>query len=274
MHTPLLRSLLLLPLAAFSLQAAVVVPPVPKGYPTSHAYEVFVIRDIFSRINDDCIAVKSHGDDVRDVTVSDSLLWSDRAVGLQIGHETISSNIFHITFRNIDILEQRNRYIGHYAMGIFNGDHATVSDVLFEDIRVENCERLISLIVEKGFFNQLDRRGRIENIRFRNIRSATTCDLHLYGFDEQSAVRHITFENLFVRGQPVRPELFANLHVHDLTFKQPGQPDTRVATVVRQEVLHPEVGRSVSGETDRQRQGGDRSLSGSAGCARHHDGGE
>jgi len=178
-----------------------------------------VIRDIFSRINDDCVAIKSNGDDVRGVTVSDSVLWSDRAVALQIGHETISSNISHITFRNIDILEQRNRYIGHYAMGIFNGDQATVSDVLFDDIRVENCERLISLIIEKGFFNQSKERGRIENIRFRNIRSSVRNDIHLYGFDETHAVRNITFENLRMPLVGAEPEIFANFYVHDMEFK-------------------------------------------------------
>lgn len=188
-----------------------------------------VIRDIFSRVNDDCIAIKSHGAEVRDVTVSDSVLWSDRAVALQVGHETISSNIAHVTFRNIDILEQRNRYIGHYAMGIFNGDQATVSDVLFDDIRVENCERLISLIVEKGFFNQSKERGRIENIHFRNIRSAVRGDLHLYGFDEAHAVRGVTFEDLHLPSPGGEPELFANFHAHDLTFAKTGTAPRRLA---------------------------------------------
>lgn len=190
-----------------------------------------VIRDWFARINDDCLAIKSHGDDVRNVTVSDSVLWSDRAVGLQIGHETISSNISHITCRNIDILEQRNRYIGHYAIGIFNGDHATVSDVLFDDIRVENCERLISLIVEKGYFNQSKQRGRIENIRFRNVRSGVRNDIHLCGFDADHAVRGIVFEDLHLPADG-QPELFANFHVHDLTFRTTGQPDIKLASTL------------------------------------------
>jgi hypothetical protein len=181
-----------------------------------------VIEDFFSRVNDDCVAIKSHGADVRNVEVRDSVLWSDRAVGLQIGHETISSNIAGIIFRNIDILEQRNRYIGHYAMGIFNGDHATVSDVLFDNIRVENCERLISLIVEKGFFNQSKERGRIENIRFRDIRSDVKNDLHLYGFDENHAVRNIAFERMHLPSRDGEPELFANFHAHGLAFMKGG----------------------------------------------------
>jgi hypothetical protein len=179
------------------------------------------IEGFFSRVNDDCVAIKSHGADVRNVLVRDSVLWSDRAVGLQIGHETISSNIAGVTFRNIDILEQRNRYIGHYAMGIFNGDQATVSDILFDDIRVEHCERLISLIVEKGFFNQSKERGRIENIRFRNIRSALRSDLHLYGFDAAHAVRAVAFEDLRLP-EGADPEVFANFHVHDIALSRFG----------------------------------------------------
>jgi hypothetical protein len=122
-------------------------------------------------------------------------------------------------------------------MGIFNGDHATVSDVLFDDIRVENCERLISLIVEKGFFNQSKERGRIENIRFRNIRSAVKNDVHLYGFDAEHAVRNVTFADLHLPtgssvASPGQPELFANFHVHDLLFTNAGSPMRRVSSTL------------------------------------------
>jgi hypothetical protein len=195
-----------------------------------------LIEDVFLRLNDDCIAIKSRGDDVEDVTVRDSVMWSDRAVGLQIGHETMSDAISNLVFRNIDILEQRNRYIGHYALGIFNGDQATVSDVLFEDIRVENCERLISLIMEKGHYSHSEERGHIQDIHFRNIDSATTCDLHLYGVDTDHEVRDVTFENLTVRGQPAEPELFANFHARNLVFKSAGETTQVVDAIVAPDV--------------------------------------
>jgi hypothetical protein len=192
-----------------------------------------LIEDVFSRTNDDCVSVKSFGPDTEDVTVRDSVFWSDRAVGLQIGHETRSQNLHRIVFQNIDILEQRNRYIGHYALGVFAGDQGRVSDVLFRDIRVENCERLISLIVEKGFFNVSPQRGSIDHIRFENISSGTRADLHLYGSDAEHAVRDITFENLRVNGRPAEPELFANFHVHGLVFKQDGRETKTLAGIVR-----------------------------------------
>lgn len=195
-----------------------------------------LIEDVFLRANDDCVVLKSKGVDCEDVLVRDSVLWSDRAQALQIGHETQSDAIKHVVFRNIDILEQRNRYIGHYALGIFNGDNAVVSDVLFEDIRVENHERLIGLIVEKGYYGHAAVRGRIENVRFRNIDSATTMDLHITGSDDEHGVRGITFENLTVRGQPAEPEIFANLYVHDLTFMQDGQVTQSLPSMVTPDV--------------------------------------
>jgi hypothetical protein len=182
-----------------------------------------VVEDVFLRMNDDCVVLKSTGGvDCEDVEVRDSVLWSDRAQALQIGHETNSDAIRRVVFRNIDILEQRNRYIGHYALGIYNGDTARITDVLFDDIRVENHERLIGLIVEKGHYSRAEERGSIEQIHFRNIDSATTLDLHLTGTDDEHGVRDVIFENLTVRGEPAEPEVFANLYVHDLTFKQRG----------------------------------------------------
>lgn len=196
-----------------------------------------LIEDVFLRANDDCVVIKSSGEDVERVLVRDSVMWSDRAQALQIGHETQSNAIRNVVFRNIDVLEQRNRYIGHYAIGIFNGDTATVSDILFEDIRVENSNRLIGLIVEKGHFGKTSQRGRIENVRFVKIDSATTMDLHITGIDEDHGVRDISFEDLTVRGAPAEPEIFANLNVHNLIFRQGGREIRRIAALVDPQVV-------------------------------------
>jgi hypothetical protein len=190
------------------------------------------INDVFLRINDDCIALKGMPDDVENVSVTNSIMWSDRACGLQIGHETLMKSISKVRFSNIDILEQRNRYIGHYAMGIFNGDSATVSEVSFENIRVENCERLISLIVQKGFYNKSPIRGRIENIRFKNIYSYKTADIHLDGSDENHGVRNVTFENIYLNNQAAEPEIFANPYVYYIVFKQDGKISKTIASPI------------------------------------------
>jgi hypothetical protein len=180
------------------------------------------INDIFTRNCDDCIVIKGHKIDVENVNVTNSILWSDRAQAMQIGHETLVNSIKDVYFSNIDVLEQRNRYIGHYALGIFNGDSGVVSDVSFENIRVENCERLISLIIEKGYYNVSSKRGKIENIHFKNIRSYKTFDIHLDGFSEEYAVRNISFENIYLNDKPAKPEIYANPFVYNISFKQDG----------------------------------------------------
>lgn len=201
-----------------------------------------LVEDVFLRNNDDCVVLKStDGVDCEDVEVRDSVLWSDRAQALQIGHETNSDAIRRVLFRNIDILEQRNRYIGHYALGIYAGDSARISDVLFDDIRVENHERLIGLIVQKGHYNRSDERGSIENVHFRDIDSATTLDLHITGTDDEHGVRDVIFENLTIRGEPADPELFTNLYVHDLTFKQRAYEDRAATTRVIRSMVGPDV---------------------------------
>lgn len=191
-----------------------------------------LINDVFLRINDDCIAIKGMPDNVDNVRVTNSIVWSDRATALQIGHETLMRSITNVVFSNIDILEQRNRYIGHYAMGIFNGDSAKVSNINYENIRVENCERLISLIIEKGFYNKSPVRGQIENIHFKNIYSSKTADIHLDGSDEDHAVKNVTFENIYLHHQLVSPEVFSNPYVHQIIFKNKGKVYLTIASPI------------------------------------------
>gem|GEM_PF-195880 len=195
-----------------------------------------IIDDVFIRVNDDCVVVKGEdGKDVDSVTVTNSVMWSDRAQALQIGHEAIAGKISNVRFSNIDILEQRNRYIGHYALGIFNGDCATISDIVFENIRVENCERLISMVIEKGAFGRSEKRGKIENVTFRNIYSYQKNDIGLFGFSEENCIKNVTFENINFKDQTIKPELIANRYVYNLTFKQDGKEVKKIDCVVAPE---------------------------------------
>ena len=179
-----------------------------------------IINDVFIRNNDDCIVLKGMPDDTENVLVTNCILWTDRATGIQIGHETLMNTIRNVTFRNIDILEQRNRYIGHYAFGIFNGDSALISDITYDNIRVENCERLISLIIEKGFYNSSTKRGKIENIHFKNIYSNKTLDVHMDGFNKEFAISNITLENFYLNGELATPEFFLNPYAYNIALKQ------------------------------------------------------
>lgn len=126
----------------------------------------------FWRTNDDCIAIKAiyppgvqnipfeeminpetlgghqvpriEGDAMGDITISNCVLWNDSGgQGFEIGFELRVDTIRGITFRNSDIIH----VVGGGAFTIHNGDRAKIENVLIEDIRVENTDRLIDFHV-------------------------------------------------------------------------------------------------------------------------------
>ena len=192
-----------------------------------------VIADCFIRTSDDTIVLKGiqnrnvpRRGNVEDVLVERCTLWADRASALEIGHETEADEIRHVTFRDIDILEQLYGIIGYHAINMHAGDEALVHDILYDNIRVEHCQRLIGTKIEKGIFNRSKGWGRIQNVSFRNIQSLDKADVSLYGHSDENAISGFAFDNITLRGQPVTPELLANGFVRDLKFVSEGKTTT------------------------------------------------
>ncbi|MBM3241695.1 hypothetical protein FJZ31_35915 [Candidatus Poribacteria bacterium] len=99
------------------------------------------IETCFVRSFDDSIVIKGlkgrrehpTGDmPVRDVTVSDCVIWNDWGRALEIGAETVAPEISALVFKNCDIIRTT-----HIAMDIQHGDRAMVQDIRFENIRFE-----------------------------------------------------------------------------------------------------------------------------------------
>lgn len=94
------------------------------------------IKNSFIHSFDDTITIKgidryAQTDNVNILT-ENCVLWCDWGKTCEIGIETACREYRNITFRNCDILRA-----GNTALDIQNGDCAAVSDILFEDIRVE-----------------------------------------------------------------------------------------------------------------------------------------
>ncbi len=98
------------------------------------------VEDSFVRTNDDCIAVKNLDDvETHGISVRRCVLWNMPTGGnaLEIGFETGHTRISRIKFEDIDIIHvQRGS-----AISIHNGDAATVEDVAYRNIRVEDVRR-------------------------------------------------------------------------------------------------------------------------------------
>jgi hypothetical protein len=123
-------------------------------------------------------------------------------VALDIGHELRTGSIKNIRFINCDILGVHG-FGG--VFGIHNADRAIVSDVLYENIRVEHhYNKLIDLKVIKSMWGKDVERGQIRNITFRNIDVALSQYNPGYsvsligGFDSEHTVENVTFENFRV----------------------------------------------------------------------------
>ena len=119
------------------------------------------IESCFLRTKDDCIAVKAspgyfeEGEsglrNVRNVRVIDSVLWNaEWGNAMEIGFELQTKRISDILFRNCDIIHVERG--GTFT--IHNGDFATVENIRFEDIRVEDSrEKLIELRVGLSIYS-------------------------------------------------------------------------------------------------------------------------
>jgi hypothetical protein len=198
-----------------------------------------LVENIFVRTNDDCVVVKNLGDvDTHDITVRHAVLWNmpTGGNGLEIGFETRNRPIHGVRFEDVDIIHVERGS----AISIHNGDAATVEDVDFKDIRVEDAHRkLIDFAVVYAQYGadrpatgeensrRLDRGGAWDGLlsytpdekplraKFRgHIRDIRVTNLHvvggalpysvLAGFDREHSVENVLIEGLQYQGRPIR----------------------------------------------------------------------
>lgn len=177
------------------------------------------VQNSFLRNGDDCIAIKSldmrrHGKDAsvdftRDVQDIDIVGCSFMAYlggqAMEVGHELRSQSIKGIRFRDCDVLKKPNYGA---PFGIHNADGATVSDVLFENIRVEHhYDKLVDFRIIESRWSQGKTRGHVRNVTLRNIdvtvsqfNTGYTMSL-IGGFNKDHKIVGVTFDNFRLNGK-------------------------------------------------------------------------
>lgn len=167
-----------------------------------------------------------HAAPVRDIQVRRCVVWNEWGRALEIGAETVASEMSDLLFEDCDII-----HAAHIVMDIQNGDRAACRNVVFKDIRVELDDdttvpvyqsrqdevysaplgqpylpALIVLEIVKGYCTVDAQRGLIHDIHFRDI--AVTAPgvppSRLQGYDAEHLVRNVTIENLRLNGRPVQ----------------------------------------------------------------------
>ncbi|HKL23014.1 MAG TPA: glycosyl hydrolase family 28 protein [Tichowtungia sp.] len=136
------------------------------------------VTKCFWRTKDDCIAVKAlyppgitgvpleeminpetlgkhevpryENDTIGNILITDCVLWNERpGNAFEIGFELRVDRIRNVTLRNCDIIH----VVNGAAFSIHNGDRAVIENVLLDDIRVEDTDELIDIVVGLSIYS-------------------------------------------------------------------------------------------------------------------------
>lgn len=196
------------------------------------------VRNCFVRNHDDSIVAKALDPAVscEDITVEDCVIWNDWGYALGATYET-RSPIRRLRFRRCDILCAR-----HWAMGIHVSDSATVSDVVFEDITVDDPRRykpqprltaqrkLFRMVVIADHWGRDNERGHIANIRAERVtlEGEALLPSEFRGFDAGHAIEDVALRDVRCRHRAAATDaaslgVIANEFVRGLRVEASGE---------------------------------------------------
>ena len=161
------------------------------------------VEGCFIRTLDDLIVVKSDRGqgDVRRIVAKDCVLWNEVAHALSVGAE-LRENVDDVLFTNCDVIHDLGR---EWTLRVYHCDSARVSNVRFENLRIEETQRLISLWIGKAVWTRDEARGHIQDVVFRNVGAAgKNPRVEFTGFGEANAVENVTLENVTINGKPLK----------------------------------------------------------------------
>jgi hypothetical protein len=212
------------------------------------------VKNCFLRACDDTISLKGHGNynsntnwqTMENIQVFDTILWSDANNAMVVGEES-AAKYKNISFRNIDVI-----FSYPDAMNLFHEERSVMSivslhgtyfsDITWDNIRVNDCQRLICLTFLDDFWygsfkgnQRLE--GGISNITFSNITSTAPDDasdianeVRINGYDAakipanpKKYIENITFDNVVINGEKLTESygrlVITNEYVRNLIFK-------------------------------------------------------
>lgn len=220
------------------------------GFDIGNSHDV-TFDNVFIRSCDDSVSIKGnspHGYDPLydpanatpnyNILYKNSQLWSDANNAIVVGEESIASRYQNIRFENIDILQSfddvshPDQLTDRAAMTVLMLNATTMSDITFDNIRVEDCRRLINVDMRNSFWfgsivGNLGWPGSISGVTFSNVTStcAGSSQIRMNGWDASHRISDITLKNVKVNGSYVAgqadPHLQINSLVSNVTFVTP-----------------------------------------------------
>jgi len=196
------------------------------------------IRRCFVRNHDDSIVVKTiePAPPAEDIRVEDCVIWNDWGYALGVTYETRAA-VRAVRFHRCDILFAR-----HWCMGIHASDSATVSDVSFSDISVDELAmahaakdayaaltpepKLLRLAIVRDVWGNDPEPGHIRGVSVENVnvtgeRLPTS---EILGFNDEHAVENVRIRGVRLRGCSPAADAAAlglrvNAHVRDIRIE-------------------------------------------------------
>lgn len=176
------------------------------------------VESCFIRTLDDLIVVKTDRGqgEARKILARNCVLWNEVAHALSVGAE-LRENVDDVLFTDCDIIHDKGR---EWTLRVFHCDSARITNVRFENLRIEESPRLISLWINKAVWTRDAKRGHIENVSFSNIQAVSSpLRVELLGYDEEHAIENVLFQNVVVNGQPLTPaQVRTNGFVRNVKF--------------------------------------------------------
>ena len=195
------------------------------------------IEDCFLRCSDDCMAAKLEGAPGRAVTGLERLtvrgcvmggwLYAD---GFTIGFAGARQHVRDVLVQDCDVLYARGNsgVKGHSAFSVILTGPTEVSNVRFEDVRVEaDVWKNFELNATGHTSGQRvpakpGPGGRIKGVHLKNVSWAAQRPIILRGHDADHLVEDVTFENCAVAGRNLArietPLFVVNEHIRSVKF--------------------------------------------------------
>ena len=156
------------------------------------------VSDSFIRTFDDLVVIKTtdlNGLETKDVVVKHMVLWNEIAHALSLGAE-LRRPVENVTFTDCDVIHSLDR---EWVLRVYHTDAAPVRHILFENIRIEQDRRFISLWINKARWSKDNDRGHIDDVTFRNIvteRPTADNPIQFDGFDVDHAIQNVRLEGV------------------------------------------------------------------------------
>lgn len=200
------------------------------------------VRNSFIRSCDDSISLKGFERSLacENIEIESMILWNDCNSSMVVGEESKASHYNGITFRDIDVLfsyddpQYHEQLTERSVMSIVLLDGVECTDILWENIRINKCERLACLVFRDNFWfgtvkGDQSVPGKIDGVTMRNIRvfcnsgSSIANEILIEGFSSDKRIENVDLRLVQIMGVEIDesyPRIRKNEFVKNLSISK------------------------------------------------------